>query len=136
MCVWFSSFSPPLHSGFCVHLFLAVTVQKIPAIAQCQVPCNRCAHPLCLTLGSVDHSAPKTVLLQFTCCNVLFPPVPLVTPLRDFSNYCSSIKQVSKNARFLIPSCCASLGLPVAHPHHHGFMNTSKALTCTWTFPS
>lgn len=60
--------------------------------------------PLCLTLGSVDHSALKTVLLQFTCCNILFPPAPLVTPLRDFSNYCSSIKQVSKNAWFLIPS--------------------------------
>lgn len=104
VCVWFSIFSPPLHSGFCFHLFLADTVQKISAIAESPVPCNRCTHPLCLTLGSVDHSALKTILLQFTCCNILFPPALLVTPLWDFSNYCSSMKQVSKNARFLIPS--------------------------------
>lgn len=43
------------------------------------------------------------VLLRFTCCNILFPPAPLVTPLRDFSNYSSSIKQLSKNTWFFIP---------------------------------
>ena len=74
VCVFLFSHLP-LHSGFCLHRFLAMSVQKISEIHKSPVPCNLCTH---LYLAP-EQCWPLCSFFDLPGAIVPFPPVPLVT---------------------------------------------------------